>query len=81
MKTLITILFLSLLSSPSWSDPFSPIDESMELGELVKREGIYYKKFLALKAHIITVLMLIYISLLYKLFQQKEKTIVFNLFI
>ena len=33
MKTLITILFLSLLSSPSWSVP------------LVEREGIYYEAF------------------------------------
>ena len=36
MKTLITILFLSLLSSPSWSETFE---------DLVEREGIYYKKF------------------------------------
>ena len=36
MKTLITILFLSLLSSPSWSEVF---------GDLVQRDGVYYKKF------------------------------------
>ena len=36
MKTLITILFLSLLSSPSWS-------ETMD--DLVKRDGLYYEKF------------------------------------
>ena len=36
MKILITILFLSLLSSPSWSETFD---------DLVKRDGLYYKKF------------------------------------
>ena len=36
MKILITILFLSLLSSPSWS-------ETMD--DLVKRDGLYYEKF------------------------------------
>jgi len=36
MKTLLTILFISLLSSPSWS---------VTLGDLVQREGIYYEKF------------------------------------
>ena len=36
MKILLTILFLSLLSSPSWS-------ETMD--DLVKRDGLYYKKF------------------------------------
>ena len=35
-KTLLTILFISLLSSPSWS---ATIDD------LVQREGIYYEKF------------------------------------
>ena len=35
-KTLLTILFISLLSSPSWSE---------EMGDLVEREGLYYKKF------------------------------------
>jgi len=35
-KTLLTILFISLLSSPSWS---------AEMGDLVIREGIYYQKF------------------------------------
>ena len=37
IKTLLTILFISLLSSPSWSE---------EMGDLVKREGIYYEKFI-----------------------------------
>ena len=36
IKTLLTILVISLLSSPSWS-------ETMD--DLVKREGIYYQKF------------------------------------
>jgi antitoxin component YwqK of YwqJK toxin-antitoxin module len=36
IKTLLTILFISLLSSPSWS---------VTIDDLVKREGIYYKKF------------------------------------
>ena len=36
MKILLTILFLSLLSSPSWSETFD---------DLVERDGIYYKKF------------------------------------
>jgi len=36
IKTLLTILFISLLSSPSWS---------VTLGDLVEREGIYYEKF------------------------------------
>ena len=36
IKTLLTILFISLLSSPSWS---------AGMGDLVKREGIYYQKF------------------------------------
>ena len=36
IKTLLTILFISLLSSPSWS---------VTTGDLVKREGIYYQKF------------------------------------
>jgi hypothetical protein len=35
-KTLLTILFISLLSSPSWS---------VTLGDLVKRDGIHYEKF------------------------------------
>ena len=35
-KTLLTILFISLLSPPSWS---------AEMGDLVIREGIYYEKF------------------------------------
>ena len=34
-KTLLTILFISLLSSPSWSE---------EMGDLVERDGIYYQK-------------------------------------
>ena len=36
IKTLLTILFISLLSSPSWS---------MTLGDLVERDGLYYEKF------------------------------------
>tara|TARA_B110000196_G_C20490362_1_gene362126 strand:+ start:49 stop:453 length:405 start_codon:yes stop_codon:yes gene_type:complete len=36
MKIIITILFLSLLSSPSWSQTFD---------DLVERDGVYYKKF------------------------------------
>ena len=36
IKTLLTILFISLLSSPSWS---------VTIGDLVKREGLYYEKF------------------------------------
>tara|TARA_R110000803_G_C11900581_1_gene312048 strand:- start:43 stop:549 length:507 start_codon:yes stop_codon:yes gene_type:complete len=36
IKTLLTILFISLLSSPSWS---------VTLDDLVKREGIFYQKF------------------------------------
>ena len=35
-KTLLTILFISLLSSPSWSQT---------LGDLVFRDGLYYEKF------------------------------------
>ena len=36
IKTLFTILFISLLSSPSWS---------VTLGDLVERERIYYQRF------------------------------------
>ena len=36
IKTLLTILFISLLSSPSWS---------ITLGDLVERDGLYYEKF------------------------------------
>ena len=36
IKTLLTILFISLLSSPSWSVTF---------GDLVERDGLYYEKF------------------------------------
>jgi antitoxin component YwqK of YwqJK toxin-antitoxin module len=36
IKTLLTILFISLLSSPSWS---------MTVFDLVEREGIYYQRF------------------------------------
>ena len=36
MKILLTILFLSLLSSPSWSVSYD---------DLVQRDGVYYKKF------------------------------------
>ena len=35
-KTLLTILFISLLSSPSWS---------VNYDDLVYREGLYYQKF------------------------------------
>ena len=35
-KTLLTILFISLLSSPSWSQT---------MDDLVQREGLYYQKF------------------------------------
>ena len=36
MKILLTIIFLSLLSSPSWSETFD---------NLVERDGLYYEKF------------------------------------
>ena len=36
IKTLLTILLISLLSSPSWS---------ATLGDLVERDGLYYKQF------------------------------------
>ena len=36
MKTLLTILFISLLSTPSWS---------VTIGDLVERDGLYYEKF------------------------------------
>jgi hypothetical protein len=36
INTLLTILFISLLSSPSWS---------VTIDDLVKREGLYYKQF------------------------------------
>ena len=36
LTSIILILFLSLLSSPSWSETFQ---------DLVKRDGLYYKKF------------------------------------
>jgi antitoxin component YwqK of YwqJK toxin-antitoxin module len=36
IKTLLTILFISLLSSPSWS---------VTLDDLVKRDDLYYEKF------------------------------------
>ena len=36
IKTLITILFISLLSSPSWS---------VTIRDLVKRDDLYYEKF------------------------------------
>ena len=36
IKTLLTILFISLLSSPSWS---------VTIGNLVERDGLYYEKF------------------------------------
>ena len=36
INTLVAILFVSLLSSPSWSTA---------LGDLVERDGLYYEKF------------------------------------
>ena len=36
INTFLTILFISLLSSPSWSET---------IDDLVERNGIYYKKF------------------------------------
>ena len=38
ITTLITILFISLLSSPSWS-------ETLTIDDLVRRDGLLYKKF------------------------------------
>ena len=38
ITTLVTILFVSLLSSPSWGDGIS-------FDDLVERGGLYYKKF------------------------------------
>ena len=38
LTTLITILFISLLSSPSFSD-------TLTVDELVRRDGLFYKKF------------------------------------
>ena len=38
LTTLITILFISFLSSPSWS-------ETVSMDELVYRDSLYYKKF------------------------------------
>ena len=38
ITTLITILFISLLSSPSWS-------ETVDYYDLVRRDGLHYKKF------------------------------------
>ena len=37
-STLLAILFVSLLSSPSWSEGISFV-------ELVERDGLFYKKF------------------------------------
>ena len=36
IKTLFTILFISLLSTPSWT---------VTLGDSVERDGLYYEKF------------------------------------
>jgi hypothetical protein len=36
INTLLAMLFISLLSSPSWSST---------LGDLVERDGLYYDKF------------------------------------
>ena len=38
LTTLLTILFISLLSSPSWS-------ETVSWDDLVERDELYYKKF------------------------------------
>ena len=38
LTSIILILFLSLLSSPSWS-------ESLTMDDLVERENLFYKKF------------------------------------
>ena len=38
ITTFLTILFITLLSSPSWSDELS-------MGDLVLRSDLYYKKF------------------------------------
>ena len=38
LTTLITILFISLVSSPSWS-------ETLTMDDLVERNGLHYKKF------------------------------------
>ena len=38
LTSIILILFLSLLSSPSWSD-------TLNMGDLVWRDGLYYEKF------------------------------------
>ena len=38
ITTLLTILFISLLSSPSWSD-------TLTMDDLTERNGVYYKKF------------------------------------
>ena len=38
ITTLITVLFISLLSSPSWS-------ETVTMDDLVRRNGLFYKKF------------------------------------
>ena len=38
ITSIILILFLSLLSSPSWS-------ETLTMDDLVERDGLYYKKF------------------------------------
>jgi antitoxin component YwqK of YwqJK toxin-antitoxin module len=38
IKTLLYLLFITLLSSPSWS-------EGLSMDDLVERNGLYYKKF------------------------------------
>lgn len=38
IRTLISLLFITLLSSPSWS-------ETVTMDDLVERNGFYYKKF------------------------------------
>ena len=38
IKTFISLLFITLLSNPSWS-------EGLSMDDLVERNGLYYKKF------------------------------------
>ena len=38
LTSIILILFLSFLSSPSWS-------ENLTIDDLVERDGLYYKRF------------------------------------
>ena len=40
LSTFLTTLFISLLSSPSWS-------ETLTMDDLIERSGVYYKKFMS----------------------------------